>query len=366
MNPAQAPIFVIGTGRSGTTLLRLMLSAHPRVYITHEASFYVMEWLYSRRAPRRAFLDYYFQTSAFRWLRVEPERVLAGLPDPLPPERMRDAYAAVMREKAAQYGRVRFGDKTPAHAAHLKSIFRDFPDARVIHIVRDPRGTVQSLARMPWASGSLAVNAFFCDMERRQVAPYRDRVLQIRLEDLLTRARETMGRVLDFVGEPWDDAVLDHARHLPDANDMPPLPWLESAARDRVAPPAPGAGLTPLEIRMIERINRRTMKEMGYEPVPLEHAPGRLAVWWAGVSQIPALLHFVLCFARLSRAARDPRNLHSAETNALWRRINPPSWARYPGFDIPVPPPLRVRAPEAAAIAALPPAEVPEGPRLGL
>ncbi len=352
MSPAQAPIFVIGTGRSGTTLLRLMLSAHPRIYITHEASFYVMEWLYPRRAPRRAFLDYYFQTGAFRWLRVDPERVLAGLPDPLPPERMADAYAAIMREKAAQYGRVRFGDKTPSHAAHLKRIFRDFPDARVVHIVRDPRGTTQSLSRMPWASGSLAVNAFLCDMERRQVAPYRDRLLQIRLEDLLGDTRATMGRVLEFVGEPWDDAVLDHARHLPDANDMPPLPWLESAARDRAAPPAPGAGLTPLEIRMIERICRRTMVELAYEPVPLERPPGRLAVWWAGVSQIPALLRFVYCFARLSRRARDPRKLQSAETKALWRKLNPPSWARYPGFEIPEAPPLPTRA---AAPPALPP-----------
>ncbi|HKA89898.1 MAG TPA: sulfotransferase [Haliangiales bacterium] len=340
MNPAQAPIFVIGTGRSGTTLLRLMLSAHPRIYVAHEASFYVMEFLYPRRAPRRAFLDYYFQSSAFRWLRVDPARVLAGLPDPLPRERMPEAYAAIMREKAAQYGRVRFGDKTPAHAAHLKRIYRDFPDARVIHIVRDPRNTVPSLSRMPWASASLAVNAFFCDMERRQVAPYRDRLLQIRLEDLLGDARTTMARVLDFVGEPWDDAVLDHARHLPDANDMPPLPWLESAARDRTEPPAPGSGLTPLEIRMIERINRRTMKEHGYAPVPLDHAPGRLAVWWAGVSQIPALVRFIYCFARLSRNARDPRHFHSPETNALWRKVNPPSWGRYPGFDIPDPPAL--------------------------
>jgi hypothetical protein len=38
--PGDAPIFVIGTGRSGRTLLRQMLNAHPRIYITHEAFFY--------------------------------------------------------------------------------------------------------------------------------------------------------------------------------------------------------------------------------------------------------------------------------------------------------------------------------------
>jgi hypothetical protein len=349
MSPAQAPIFVIGTGRSGTTLLRFMLSAHPRIYISHEASFYVVEQLFPRRAPRRDFLDYYFRTPSFRWLRVDPARVVAGLPDPLPRERVPDAYAAVMREKAAQYGRVRYGDKTPSHAAHLGRIFRDFPGARVVHIVRDPRGTVQSLTRMPWASGSLAVNALFCEIERRQVARYRDRVLQIRLEDLLADPRATMGRVLDHVGEPWDDAVLDHARHLPDPNDMPPYPWLQSAAGDRVAPAAAFAGLSPLEVRAIERTTRRIMVEFGYAPAELADEPSALAVWWERMRGIPALVRCLRSFARLARYGRDANNLDSPRMKALWREVNPGAWSRYPGFEIPDPPPLAGRALPAAA-----------------
>src|SRR5690349_12020259 len=219
------PIFVVGTGRSGTTLLRFMLSAHPRIYITHEASFYVWERMYPRRAPAADFLRYYFQSPSFRWLRLDPERVMAGLPGDLPRSRIGEAYANVMRQKAAEYGRIRFGDKTPSHAAHLTRTFEDFPDARVVHITRDPRGTVLSLSRMPWAAASLYANAAFCEIERRKVCRDDRRVLKIRLEDLLTDARGTMGRVLEDVGEPWNDAVLDHARNVPDKNDMPPLPW---------------------------------------------------------------------------------------------------------------------------------------------
>ena len=40
IDPDKSPIFVIGMGRSGTTLLRQMLSAHPRIHNTHEAFFY--------------------------------------------------------------------------------------------------------------------------------------------------------------------------------------------------------------------------------------------------------------------------------------------------------------------------------------
>lgn len=351
MDPSRSPIFVIGTGRSGTTLLRFMLSAHPRIYLTHEASFYVWEWLYPRKAPRREFLDYYLQTPSFRWLRVEADRVLEGLPDPLPPERMGEAYAAVMRAKAAQYGRVRFGDKTPSHAAHLKRLFADFPEAKVVHIVRDPRGTAVSLSRMPWASPSLYTNAGFCELERRQIAKFRQRMLQVRLEDLLTEPKATMAQILDYVGEPWDDAVLDHARHLPDKHDMPPLPWLESSAQDRGAPAAQWRSMSPLDIRLVESVTRRIMRDAGYEKAQLETEPSRFSVWWAGVKQLPALARYVGTYWRMGRLLRDPAMFDAPETQALFQEVNPSSWGRYPGFAMPIAPPL-VRA-------ALPAAKTP-------
>ena len=351
---AQAPIFVIGSGRSGTTLLRLMLSAHPRIYITHEASFYTWEALYQTGAPRRQFLEHYFQSPWFRWLRLDPARVLAGLPDPLPPERIGDAYAAIMREKAAQYGRPRFGDKTPAHAQQLARVFRDFPDARVIRIIRDPRGVVQSLSRMPWASASIHANAFFCESERRAVARYNDRMLTIRLEDLLAEPRAVMGRVLDYVGEPWDDAVLDHARHLPDHHDMPPFPWLESAARDRTSAPAQSAqwrALPPAQIRLIEDMAKGAMAEGNYERAAFDREPSRWSVLWEGTKQIPEALRFLWFYARIGLQLRQPRNFESAKTNAIWRRLNPPSWTCYPGCELPTAPPLGLLPPGEAEAA---------------
>ena len=140
-HPDLSPIFVIGSGRSGTTLLRLMLCAHPRIYLTHEAMFYLLEPRFLRKMRARAGLKSYFRSPAFRSLGIDPEKVLAGLPDPLPPGRIGDVYAALMRAKAAQYGRVRFGDKTPVNTQYIDRIFRDFPDARVIRIIRDPRST---------------------------------------------------------------------------------------------------------------------------------------------------------------------------------------------------------------------------------
>jgi hypothetical protein len=350
MDPDKAPIFVIGTGRSGTTLLRLMLSAHPRIYVAHEASFYVWEST-GGRSVRRDVLRSYLQTFSFRWLRLDASRVLDGLPDPLPRDRLRDAYTAVMREKAAQYGKPRWGDKTPLHAFHLDRVFRDYPEARVVRIVRDPRATVQSLMRMPWSSGTVSFNARYCENERRKVEPFRDRILEISLEDLIADARATLGRVLEFVGEPWDDAVLDHSAHRCDPHDMPPLPWFEAATRSLSRPSGSEWGrLTPAQVRFIERVNRRTMEEVGYQAAHFAEEPSRTSVTWASLREIPELVRSAVVAVRIALASRRSRNQRTPEMDVLFRRLNPGSWQHYPGLQVPEAPPLRgLPAPGAIA-----------------
>jgi hypothetical protein len=340
----SAPIFIIGTGRSGTTLLRNMLNAHPAIYIAFEPHFYWYESLYRKRATGRVFLDYYFATSHFRRQRIDPARVLADLPDPLPRAQLGLAYAAVMRGKAAQYGRVRYGEKTPAHAASLARIYADFPDARCIHIVRDPRNTAVSLSRMPWAPPSLMINAGYLDMERKQVARFRDRMLRIRLEDLLAEPRATMTQVLEFVAEPWHDAVLDHARNLPEGDDTPEFPWLDGARRDREPAVAQWRSLPAVKVRMIEQMTKRLMREYGYDRAVLDREPAWIRVFWEGIRQIPQVLRYLAVTVPLALRAKDVRQIDAVEAE-LYRRVNPAAWARYPGYVMPpAPPPLSLES----------------------
>jgi hypothetical protein len=356
------PIFIIGSGRSGTTLLRNMLNAHPRIHIAFEPHFYWYRSLFRKRRPAHEFLDYYFHTPHFRWQGVDPARVVAQLPVDLKRDDLGLAFAAVMRERAARYGRVRFGDKTPAHAASLAQIFADFPDARAIHIVRDPRAAAASLARMPWAPASLMVNASYLDIERKQVARFRDRMLCLRLEDLLADPRATMQQVLAFVDEPWHDAVLDHERHIPDRDDVPPYPWLAraSGARELDGARDPGS-LTPIQVRMIEAITKRVMQQAGYAPQPLAREPRWLSVFWAGIREIPAFARFLLVSISLLHRGRDTSRLDELEQEML-RRVNPEAWRRYPNYVLPSAPPLASLAAGAdlgRALALAPPAAQP-------
>jgi hypothetical protein len=317
-----------------------MLNAHPRIYLTHETTFYLANRFCPARATGREFLEYYFRTSWFRWLRVDPRRVMARLSGTLSRQEVGTAFAAIMQEKAAQYGRPRFGDKTPAHATCLSDIFADFPDARVIHIVRDPRATVQSLQMMPWSSPSVLVNALYLADERRQVDRFRGRLLEIRLEDLLAEPRSTMGRVLEHVGEDWDDAVLDHSRNLVDRDDLPPMPWHESATQERFSGASSRATLHAIDIRVVETIAHQAMKEGGYARATMENEPPRLAVAWSIVRELPALLRWMLFGVRCAfMMRRDPQCFDDASTLPFLHSLNPDAWTNYPGFEMPVAPP---------------------------
>ncbi|MCB0056510.1 MAG: sulfotransferase, partial [Caldilineaceae bacterium] len=305
------------------------------------ASFYVWDALFPRKASGEDFLRYYFQTFSFRWLRLDPRAVLAHLPRHVGRDEVGVVASAVMQAQAEAYGKPRWGDKTPSHAGILDRIFADFPDARVVRIVRDPRAVVRSFARMPWAPASLVAGSGLCELERHQVSKHTDRLLQIRMEDLLDDPRATMAAVLDFVGEPWDDAVLAHHEHLPEPDDLPPVPWFASArkAPSRLRPPD-WSGWDPVDLRLVEYLNRHTLDAFGYARAPLAEEPSRWAVFSRWLSDLPAVGRSMKVTLQAARLSRDAAFFDSQLSKDLFAQVNPAAWSLYPGFEMPDPPDL--------------------------
>jgi hypothetical protein len=330
---SAAPIFVVGSGRSGTSLLRAMVNAHPRIHLTHEASFYLDPRGNSLADDGPAWFDRYRQSFSFAFLGVPLGPVDKCLGAATAPTR-RDAVAAVLRTAAEQRDKVRWGDKTPAHAQQLAAIVGDFPDARIVHVVRDPRRVVVSLAQMPWATSSHGLNAFFCAQQVKAVGRFAGAVCTVRLEDLVTQPEAEMRRVLEFVGEDWDDAVLDHAAHG-GGSDLPPFPWFFEAARPvGTAAPTP-LDLPPAWIRSIERTCAWTLREHGYERetgFPEPAAADRRRIRAADAREVAASA------ARGAKAAaigmrREPPPADDALAAVL--SLNPAAWDLYPGFKVP-------------------------------
>ena len=149
---------MIGAPRSGTTLLRIMLSSHPRIYIPPESDFIPRLYLGRARAAmspdRRCGTRSRLANRRFlhSGAAARPRR-LRGCPR-LTPAALLDASTAY----AAQHGAARWGDKSPIYTRHIPLLAEIFPSAvraphqgrarrRVVHARRLPRPLLRRRVR---------------------------------------------------------------------------------------------------------------------------------------------------------------------------------------------------------------------------
>src|SRR5918996_4165154 len=145
--PPPAP-FVIGVGRSGTTLLRLMLDAHPELAIPPETRF-VPRLIAAARPPEATADEVVATLTAERnWadFGLEPDAVVERLraaAEVTPAVAVRSFFEAY----AARFDKERWGDKTPVYGRRMPMIWRAVPEVRFVHVVRDPRDVAVSWRR---------------------------------------------------------------------------------------------------------------------------------------------------------------------------------------------------------------------------
>lgn len=216
------PIFVVACPRSGTTLLQLMLHAHPRIAIPPENRFFLD--VYRERASfgdlrrpeaRAAVAERILRWERFADLKLAPDLVKAKIVEG--PPTVGSALGIVFREYAAMYGKPRWGDKRPAYLYHLPTLLRLFPDAQIIHIVRDGRDCVASIQSMSWwQTGKVgAVTAWLqsMDLAHRAVERLRpDQFYEVRYERLVSEPRTELEALCSFLGESFSEDMLEPHR----------------------------------------------------------------------------------------------------------------------------------------------------------
>jgi hypothetical protein len=195
--PGHGPIFIISAMGSGSTLLRLILDSHDRIAIPRETGF-----MRAYNAHQFVPLKWSGRNWAQRmgWSREELDEELARF------------YARIFTRYAERHGKQRWGDKTPLHTWHVDGMARLFPDAVFVGIVRHPGGNVGSnMNRFGHSFNRAVIHVDRYDREiARQAARHRDRFVLLRYEELVLRTEPAMRELLDWLGEPWSDRVLEH------------------------------------------------------------------------------------------------------------------------------------------------------------
>jgi hypothetical protein len=193
----DGPIFVVGTVRSGTTLMRLVLDSHENIAIAPETGFmrvvqankFVPFWMWGGEWYTRLGID-----------EDELNRELAAL------------YGGFLRRYAEAQGKRRWGEKTPYHTWHLEEMARLWPQAVFVATVRHPGGNVGSLVSK-WHMPLGRAIARWKSMNRQLVAQSEllgERLLICRYEDLVLDAEQALRELLNKLGEPWSPSVLQH------------------------------------------------------------------------------------------------------------------------------------------------------------
>jgi hypothetical protein len=208
--------FVVGVARSGTTLLRLMLDAHPELAIppeTHFAGRVIRAFGPGGGGSEQA-LDAMVSSpfwSDFGISAAELRRTAADLSQEGPGLLLRCFYEAY----ADRFDKPRWGDKTPPYLDQMLSIQQALPEACFIHVIRDGRDVALSIMPL-WFGPNTVEDAARQWTNRiagaRKQASELDRYAEVRYEDLVRDPAATLRRLCDLLALPWDKAMLDYHR----------------------------------------------------------------------------------------------------------------------------------------------------------
>lgn len=216
-----APIFIVGTQRSGSTLLRLLLNAHPEVAIPEEARFLgpLLRRGYLGRELRGRRLE-----KIVAYLRANEQLRLWNLDSGV----FFDAVAAKESWRLAELiellfecyrrseGKARWGDKS-LFFWRIGMLGQLFPTARFVHIVRDGRAAFVSWRKLDPSKASAPVMALdwaykVWRIERALRRLDSGRAYVLRYEDLVRRPAESLESLCGFLDLEYDPRMLDFHR----------------------------------------------------------------------------------------------------------------------------------------------------------
>lgn len=208
MRPSIA-FLIVGTPRSGTTLVQRLACELPGVRVPPETHFFeeFIEDLLQRRtfplneAAVREELRIFLGRGNARGLVLDEDEVVRVLGGQCP--QVLALFAALVQCLAGPAHL--YGEKTPAHLRWWSPLTRALPELKLLWVVRDPRAVVASTLRVPWAvqDPTALAEEWNLDHEELREASHRlppHRLLTLRYEDLVADPAAARGRIAHFLG----------------------------------------------------------------------------------------------------------------------------------------------------------------------
>lgn len=214
------PFFIVGSSRSGTTLLRLMISGHSRIHIPPETWFILpLVHRFSLREPlSRVDANEVVRIAVthFRWADLGIDGAeLQRAADAIARPRLRDLIDIVYDKLLAKAGKQRIGDKTPLYIGIVPELAVLYPEARFIHLIRDGRDVAISFIEANFSERCYDGEKFEWIAAIRSGQAYRNsphakRIMEMRYDDLVRQPESTIREICDFLGEQFEPRMLEY------------------------------------------------------------------------------------------------------------------------------------------------------------
>ena len=210
---------MVGVGRSGTSLLQSMLASHPQVSFMPETSFF-RSYLASGKLAKLYRIggmdlvaEHLENDEKFARLGIRPKELLNGI-DPDQKDLERAVYLQMTSISAHE--KVSFvGDKDPRLIEFLPSLAKLFPDALVLHIIRDPRDILSSKKKAEWSRGRHSWKHIFANRIQLKLGRSHGPLLfgesyqEIIYEELISSPVDVLSALCKKLGVDFDESMLD-------------------------------------------------------------------------------------------------------------------------------------------------------------
>jgi Sulfotransferase family len=276
---SRAPVFVLGSPRSGTTLLYdMLLSAGGfAVYLAESNVFNLLAPRFGDfriRSHREKLMQAWIQSKLFRATGLEAaairERVLQEC------QSSGDFLRILMGAICTAQGMTRWAENSPEGMLYLPLIKRMIPDALIIHMIRDGRDVATSLAQLryvrafPWEDrhGLIGCGLYWewiVERGRRFGLSAPADYLEVHFEDLLAGPQETLDRIGRFIQQPLDYSVIQSVAY--GSVTKPNSSFYKEAAGRNFNPVGRWKkSFSPAQLLRFERLLGKTLTDLGYEP----------------------------------------------------------------------------------------------------
>lgn len=273
------PIFVTGPDRSGTSLMFALLASHPNISMVRRSNMW--RWFYgqfgdlSRKENFESCLSSMLNYKRLDRLGIDPEQIRSEFFSGSD-RSYGHLFALIHEHNAKRIGKPRWGDKSLHTELYADDVFREFPNAKIIHMLRDPRDRYASVLKRydekdkgvaaatgRWLRSTITGN--------RNLQKYPGKYITIRYETLASKPEKTCRQVCEFLGEDFEPVMLT-MQGAPDHGDEGGNSSFEDFQPRTISTKSIGRFhqvLDKRDIAFIQACANRHMKTFGYSIEPL-------------------------------------------------------------------------------------------------